>query len=140
MKNPDQECSPQCERDFRVLGLIPARGGSKGVPRKNARLLGGKPLLCYTAEAALKASTLSRIVLSTDDREIAEIGCRCGIDVPFLRPEFLADDRTPMIAVVLHAMAKLEDEGDSFSAVCILQPTTPFRNHCNPGPEVQGPV
>ena len=112
---------------LRVLGLIPARGGSKGIPRKNARLLAGRPLLEYTAEAALKARRLARVVLSTDDTEIAEIGRRCGLDVPFLRPSELARDDTPTLPVVQHALRWLEERGDRFSAVCLLQPTHPLR-------------
>jgi CMP-N-acetylneuraminic acid synthetase len=80
---------------MRVLGVIPARGGSKGIPGKNVRLLGGKPLLVHTAEAALAAQRLSRVVLTTDEEEIAEVGRRCGLEVPFLRPAELALDDTP---------------------------------------------
>ena len=110
-----------------MLGLIPARGGSKGIPRKNARLLAGRPLLDYTAEAALKARRLSRVILSTEDPEIAEIGRRCGLDVPFLRPPELARDDTPTLPVVQHALRWLEERGERFSAVCLLQPTSPLR-------------
>jgi len=112
---------------MRVLGLIPARGGSKGVPRKNIRLLNGKPLLAYTAESALKAETLSRIILSTDDSEIAEIGRTCGVDVPFMRPVELALDTTPSVSVVRHALLKLAEQAEHFDAVCLLQPTNPLR-------------
>ena len=112
---------------MRVLGLVPARGGSKGVPRKNVRLLCGKPLLRYTAESALAARRLARVVLTTEDEEIAELGRQCGLEVPFLRPAVLAGDETPMIPVVQHAIAALADFGDTFDAVCLLQPTNPFR-------------
>jgi CMP-N-acetylneuraminic acid synthetase len=111
----------------RVLGIVPARGGSKGVPGKNARLLNGRPLIAYTAAAALGATTLSRVVLSTDDERIAEIGRRCGLEVPFMRPAALATDGTPTLPVVQHALACLEAGGDRFDAVVILQPTTPLR-------------
>ncbi len=110
-----------------VVGLIPARGGSKGVPRKNIRVLGGKPLLWYTAQAALEARRLSTVVLSTDDREIASIGRDYGLQVPFLRPPDLASDSTPMLAVVQHAIAALEAADQHVDAVCLLQPTAPFR-------------
>ena len=110
-----------------VLGLIPARGGSKGVPRKNARLLCGKPLLAYTAESALAAQRLSRLILSTDDEELAEIGVGCGLDVPFMRPPELATDQTPMLPVVQHALGWMEERGGRFDAVCLLQPTNPLR-------------
>jgi CMP-N-acetylneuraminic acid synthetase len=115
---------------MRVLGLIPARGGSKGIPRKNVRDLGGRPLLAWTADAALGAERLSRVVLTTDDPEIAEVGRRLGLEVPFLRPADLARDDTPTLPVVLHAVAELEragDRGERFDAVCLLQPTSPLR-------------
>ncbi|HID03274.1 MAG TPA: acylneuraminate cytidylyltransferase family protein, partial [Desulfobacterales bacterium] len=91
-----------------IIGLIPARGGSKGVLRKNIKLLQGKPLLCYTAEAALKASGLARVVLSTEDEEIAKVGRECGLDVPFLRPDELARDNSPTLPVIQHAVRMLE--------------------------------
>jgi CMP-N,N'-diacetyllegionaminic acid synthase len=109
---------------MRVLGLIPARGGSKGIPGKNMRLLGGRPLLAWTAEAALASRRLSRVVLSTDDEGISQAGRRCGLEVPFLRPAELARDDTPTLPVVRHALETLED---GFDAVCLLQPTSPFR-------------
>lgn len=112
---------------MRVLGLIPARGGSKGIPRKNVRLLRDKPLLQYTAESALAASRLARTVLTTDDPQIAEIGRRCGLDVPFLRPPELAADDTPTLPVVRHALEWLDAQGDRYDAICILQPTSPLR-------------
>jgi CMP-N,N'-diacetyllegionaminic acid synthase len=112
---------------MRVLGLIPARGGSKGVTRKNIRSLCGKPLLQWTAEAALAAETLARVVVSTEDEEIAEVGRGCGLEVPFLRPWDLAADDTPTLHVVQHALRALEKAGDRFDAVCLLQPTSPFR-------------
>lgn len=112
---------------MRVVGLIPARGGSKGVPRKNIRLLCGKPLLSYTAEAALRSGVLDRVVLSTEDEEIARTGRECGLDVPFVRPADLARDNTPTVPVVQHALQWLQDHGERFDAVCLLQPTNPFR-------------
>jgi CMP-N,N'-diacetyllegionaminic acid synthase len=117
--------SPSSE--MRVLGLIPARGGSKGVPRKNIRLLGERPLLEYTATAARAARRLARVILSTEDEEIADVGRRCGLEVPFLRPAELARDETPMLPVVVHALRWLEERGSRFDAVCLLQPTNPFR-------------
>jgi CMP-N-acetylneuraminic acid synthetase len=112
---------------MRVLGVVPARGGSKGIPRKNIAPLLGKPLLAYTAEAALAARRLSRVILSTDDEEIAEVGRRCGLEVPFMRPPELAQDDTPMLPVVQHAVRWLEERGDRYDAVCLLQPTNPLR-------------
>jgi CMP-N-acetylneuraminic acid synthetase len=113
--------------DFRVLGLIPARGGSKAVPRKNIKPLCGKPLLEYTARAALGARLLSRVILSTEDEEIREAGLRCGLEAPFLRPAELATDDAPMLPVVRHALGWVEDRGERFDAVCLLQPTNPLR-------------
>jgi len=112
---------------MRVLGLIPARGGSRGIPRKNVRLMGGKPLLQHTAEAALGARGVTRVVLSTEDEEIAALGRQCGVEVPFRRPLELAQDDTPTLPVVVHAVSWLEGVGDCFDAVCVLQPTHPLR-------------
>ena len=111
-----------------VLGIVPARGGSKGISRKNIRLLDGKPLLAYTAGAAQKCSRLSRVLLSTDDPEIAEVGRSMGLDVPFFRPAELALDSTPMIDVVLHAIRWAQSHGEHYDAVCLLQPTSPLRS------------
>jgi CMP-N-acetylneuraminic acid synthetase len=110
-----------------VLGVIPARGGSKGVPRKNARELAGKPLVVHTIEAATTSTTLTRVILSTDDEEIATIGRRHGADVPFLRPDDLARDDSPTLPVVLHAMEFVAAAGEQYDAVCLLQPTNPLR-------------
>lgn len=112
---------------MRVLGLVPARGGSRGVPRKNIKMLGGRPLLAYTAESALTATRLARVVLSTEDQEIADVGRQVGLDVPFMRPAELAGDTTPTLDVVQHALTTLESAGERFDAVCLLQPTDPFR-------------
>lgn len=109
---------------MRVLGLIPARGGSKGIPRKNLADLGGRPLLAWTADTAL-ASSIDRVVLSTDDEEIAATGRELGVDVPFMRPRVLASDAARSIDVVLHALEALGERPD---AVMLLQPTTPFRS------------
>jgi CMP-N-acetylneuraminic acid synthetase len=112
---------------LKVLGVIPARGGSKGIPRKNIRALAGKPLLQYTAESALAAKRLTRVVLSTEDAEIAEVGRRCGLEVPFLRPAELAQDNTPTLPVLQHVVGALEAVGQRYDAVCLLQPTSPMR-------------
>ena len=121
------DSGPQTAPVGRVLGLIPARGGSKGVHRKNVRSLCGKPLLQYTADAALASKRLTRVILSTDDPEIAETGRRVGVDVPFMRPAALAQDDTPMLPVILHALDELSRAGESYEAVCLLQPTNPLR-------------
>lgn len=111
-----------------ILAVVPARGGSRGIPRKNIRPLCGRPLLAWTADAALKAPSLDRVVLSTDDPEIAEIGRACGLEVPFMRPAELAGDHTPGTDPVLHALAWLAShEGYRPDAVMLLQPPSPLR-------------
>ena len=112
---------------MRVLGIIPARSGSKGIPRKNLVEVLGRPLLAYTAEVALAASSLTRVVLSTDDAEIAAVGRQLGLEVPFLRPAALALDSTPTIPVIQHAVERLKTEGDQYDAVFTLQVTNPMR-------------
>lgn len=112
---------------MRVLGLIPARGGSKGLPRKNVRRLCGKPLLQYTVDVGLAVAGLARLVVSTEDDEIAQVARLAGAEVPFRRPAELAQDDTPMLPVVQHALRTLKERGDRFDAVCLLQPTNPFR-------------
>ncbi len=112
---------------MRVLGLVPARAGSKGVPGKNTRALCGRPLLAWTAHAALGAERLARVVLSTEDPAIAELGRSLGLDVPFVRPAALATDDAPTLPVVQHALEALIAAGDAFDAVCLLQPTSPTR-------------
>jgi CMP-N-acetylneuraminic acid synthetase len=120
----------------RTLGLVPARGGSKGVPGKNVRPLAGRPLLEYTAAAARESGVLDRTILSTDAEEIAAVGRRCGLDVPFLRPPQLAADDTPMLAVVRHAIDALAGEGWTPDLIVLLQPTSPLRR----GAHVRGVV
>jgi CMP-N-acetylneuraminic acid synthetase len=110
-----------------VLGLVPARGGSKGVPGKNTRLLAGHPLLEYTARAAVASGVLDRVVLSTDSDEIAACGRSVGLEVPFMRPGALAADDTPMLPVVEHALGELAREPWRPEFVVLLQPTSPLR-------------
>lgn len=111
-----------------VLGIIPARGGSKGVPRKNIRPLAGRPLISHTIETALQARSLDRIIVSTDDREIAEVARQAGAETPFLRPQEHATDTASSISVVHHALAWLsQHEGYHPDAVAIMPPTSPLR-------------
>lgn len=110
-----------------VLGIIPARSGSKGIPNKNLRELAGKPLLGYVAEAARAAGVFDRIVLTTDSEEIAELGRRVGLETPFVRPKELAEDDTAMLPVLQHAVRFLEDEGWKPQIVVLLQPSSPLR-------------
>jgi len=114
---------------MKILGIIPARGGSKGIPGKNIKLLGGKPLLEYTAEAAKASKLLSRVILSSDDKEIIAVAEQLKLEVPFIRPSDLAQDNTPSIEVVKQALKFFEENGEKFDAVCLLQVTTPFRNN-----------
>jgi CMP-N,N'-diacetyllegionaminic acid synthase len=108
--------------------VIPARGGSKGIPRKNLAPLGGRPLIAYTIEAARLSRALSRTIVSTDDEEVAAIAKWNGADVPFVRPPHLALDHTPMIDVLVDALATLDrQEGYRPDVVVLLQPTSPFR-------------
>ena len=110
-----------------VLGIIPARGGSKGIPNKNIRLLAGHPLMGYTADVARTSGIIDRLILSTDSQEIAKVGQSLGIEVPFIRPSELAQDDTPMQPVVEHAVMELERKGWSPALVVLLQPTAPLR-------------
>lgn len=112
---------------MKILGLVPARGGSKSVPGKNLKLLGGKPLIQWTVECAELCEVFDRLVLSTESKEIAAVGESLGLEVPFLRPDVLAGDDSPMLAVVLHALEALATGGYKPDAIAILQPTSPFR-------------
>lgn len=109
-----------------ILALIPARGGSKGIPRKNLVPLGGRPLIAWTIEAARAVPGL-RVAVSTDDADIAEIARGQGAEVPFLRPPELASDTASAIAVVGHATARFDEVGWRADAIVYLQPTSPFR-------------
>lgn len=110
-----------------ILGLIPARGGSRGIPGKNLAPLLGRPLLAYTAAAATASATLTRCILSTDDERIAAAGRELGVEVPFLRPAELALDDTPAFPVVAHAVEWVAAEGRPADVVVLLQPTSPLR-------------
>ena len=109
---------------MKTFALIPARGGSKGIPRKNIKLIAGKPLIAWTIEAAQRSGLLDSVVVSTDDAEIAEVARRAGAQVPFMRPVELAQDHTPGLDPVLHALAQLPQ----FESVLLLQPTSPLRS------------
>lgn len=112
----------------RFLGIVPARGGSKSVPRKNLHPLLGRPLIAWTIESAAAAKSLDRLIVSTDDPEIAEAGRRWGAEVPFLRPAALAADDTPDLPVFQHALRALrEADGYVPDAVVHLRPTQPLR-------------
>jgi CMP-N,N'-diacetyllegionaminic acid synthase len=110
-----------------VIALIPARGGSKAVPRKNLVPFGGKPLIQYTIDAAKAAVSVDRVILSSDDEEIASVARALGIEVPFLRPTELARDETPMIEVMRHMVEWLATTDRCPELLVLLQPTSPFR-------------
>jgi CMP-N,N'-diacetyllegionaminic acid synthase len=109
---------------MKILGLIPARGGSKGIPRKNVRDIAGKPLIAWTIDAALSSNLISSVIVSTDDPEISKVAREFGAETPFLRPSELSTDLTPGIEPVLHAMRILS----GYDIVVLLQPTSPLRN------------
>ena len=109
-----------------ILAIIPARGGSKGIPQKNVRLIAGKPLIAYSIEAGKNARMVSRVVVSTDDTEIAEVGKKYGAEI-IMRPPELAEDKTPMDPVLRHVVEVLGREGYVPDAVVLLQPTSPLR-------------
>lgn len=118
---------------MKTLGIIPARGGSKGIPKKNIKLLNGKPLIAYTIEAAL-SSTIDRLVVSTDCQEIAQVAKQIGVEV-IIRPSELAKDSTPTLPVLQHIVNNINE---TFDAVVTLQPTSPLRvaKHINEAIEI----
>ena len=110
-----------------ILGIIPARGGSKGVPGKNIKILAGKPLIAFSIAAA-KSSNLSKVIVSTDDEQIITVARDFGADVPFLRPDSLASDTAKSLDVGRHALLTMEKlDSMHYDAIMLLQPTTPFR-------------
>ena len=116
---------------MRILGIVPARGGSKGILRKNLADVCGKPLIAYSIETGrqlLAGGTLERCIVSTDDDEIAERARALGADVPFMRPAAAATDTAKALAYVLHALDALEPQDGVYDAVMLLQPTSPIRN------------
>lgn len=110
----------------RALAVIPARGGSKRIPRKNIRDFYGKPLIAYSIQAAVDSGLFARVVVSTDDEEIASVARRYGAEVPFVRPKELADDFTGTAAVVEHAAEYFEKQGENYDFICTIYATAPF--------------
>jgi len=111
-----------------VLGLIPARGGSKGVPRKNLRPLGGVPLVVRSIQTGLRCRSITDLCVSTDDEEIAAVCSEAGAKVPFLRPAELATDEAPTLPTMQHALAEMEKlTGKTYDYLVLLEPTSPFR-------------
>ena len=111
-----------------IIAIIPARGGSKGVPKKNIKKLRGKPLIHYTIEKALEAR-FKRVIVSTDDEEIAKISKSIGAEIPFIRPHDLANDKASSFGLIEHAVEFFEKKNEYFDAICLLQPTYPFRTN-----------
>jgi CMP-N,N'-diacetyllegionaminic acid synthase len=111
-----------------IVALVPARAGSKGIPGKNIKPLCGKPLLAYTAEVIRATHIFHRALLSTDVEDIAEVGRAFGLEVPFLRPNELAGDDAPTLAVIEHALDWLEKDGTAVEIMVLLQPTQPLRD------------
>ncbi len=112
----------------KILGLIPARGGSKSILRKNIQLLFDKPLIAWTIEAALRSHKLNRVIVSTEDEQIADVSKKIGAEVPFLRPVELAQDHIPTLSVLLHALSWLKErENYTPDIIVLLQPTSPLR-------------
>lgn len=112
---------------MKVLAIIPARSGSKGVKDKNVRKLGNKPLIAYSIDAAKQSEFVSELVVSTDSELYAAVARDLGAEVPFIRPAELATDEAASIDVIVHALEFLNKQGKDFDAVCLLQPTSPFR-------------
>lgn len=108
------------------LAVIPARGGSKRIPRKNIKMFAGKPMIAWSVESAIKSGCFDRIIVSTDDEEIASVARGCGAEVPFMRPAELSDDHTATIPVIAHAIQWHQQNGQSPSEVCCIYATAPF--------------
>ncbi len=111
----------------KILYLIPARGGSKGIIDKNIKLMNGKPLLQYTVDVALEMADVKDICLSTDSEKIAEVGKKLGLEIPFYRPEYLSNDTASTIAVAQHAIEFYESKGVYYDLLVVLQVTSPLR-------------
>lgn len=109
-----------------IVAIIPARGGSKRIPRKNIREFRGKPMMAWSIEAARESGCFDRVVVSTDDDEIADVAHRYGAEVPFRRPRELADDLTPTVPVIAHAIEALEATMEAVEYACCIYPTAPF--------------
>lgn len=114
-------------KEKNILGLIPARGNSKGLPRKNIKPLLGKPLIAWTIEQTLASKYLDRVVVSTDDKEIAEISKKYGAEVPFMRPKELAKDNSTTTDVIIHTLNWFKNSGQKFDYLALFEPTSPLR-------------
>ena len=121
-----------------ILGIIPARGGSKGVPHKNIRKINGKPLIQYSIDLLKNSRYVNKIVVSTDDKKIANIATKCGAEVPFMRPKYLATDQAKTIDVVKHTLKTLKQKFDYIpDIVTLINPTVPFRGKSSVDESIQ---
>lgn len=110
----------------KAVAIIPARGGSKRIPRKNIKLFHGKPLIAYSIATAIRSGLFEKVIVSTDDEEIAEVARQYGAEVPFLRPKELSDDYTGTFDVIAHAIASLRERGECYDFVCTVYATAPL--------------
>ncbi len=113
----------------KILALIPARGGSKGIPKKNIKPLLRKPLITWTIDQAQKSKYISRVFVSTEDKEIAAIAKKSGVEIPFLRPEEFAQDNSPTSDAIIHSLDTFEKMGEYYDIIIILEPTSPLRKN-----------
>jgi CMP-N,N'-diacetyllegionaminic acid synthase len=125
--NSESQSPPPLSAAPTCVGLIPARAGSKRVPNKNVRELGGHPMLAYSICAALDSGVFTKVIVSTESESIAALARRYGAEVPFLRPEAFAGDKSPDIEWVQHVLSSLVERGERFECFAILRPTSPFR-------------
>ncbi|MBE2255797.1 MAG: acylneuraminate cytidylyltransferase family protein [Ignavibacteria bacterium] len=112
---------------MKILTIIPARAGSKGIPGKNIKILGKIPLIAYSINSSLKCKLISDTLVSTESEKIEKISLKFGAWIPFKRPKYLAKDKTPTLPVIQYTISRLSKMGYNYDAVCLLQPTTPFR-------------
>ncbi len=110
----------------KCVAIIPARGGSKRIPRKNIKEFHGKPLIAYSIEVALKSGLFEKVIVTTDDEEIADVAKKYGAEIPFIRPKELSDDFTGTGAVIAHAIKFLEDKGEKYDFLCTIYATAPL--------------
>ncbi|OEF51345.1 pseudaminic acid cytidylyltransferase [Enterovibrio norvegicus] len=113
------------------IAIIPARGGSKRIPRKNIKDFHGKPMIAYSIEAAIKSGCFDQVIVSTDDQEIADVALKWGASVPFLRPKNISDDHATTLDVIVHAIEWMEQQNIQATTVCCLYATAPFIQPCD---------
>ena len=114
-------------QQYRILAIVTARGGSKGLPGKNIKEINGRPLIGWTLKQVKESQYIDEIFVSTDSDEIADVSRQCGVNVPVLRPAYLAEDTTPSIEVILYTIQLLENQGKNFDYIMLLEPTSPLR-------------